>query len=411
VESDEIKIVKRRLILRDSIAFATLLLGIGVLFAVTLFLFRSFTARRVVLAQYWSSAGAHDLQAGKPSDAVTALRTALLYAPGTRDYELLLAQALGEAGCPGCQDESYNYYMSLWEAVPGDGPINLALARLAAKRNERSGAINFYRAAIYGTWEGDGVNRRANARLELARYLIATHDPAAARLELVIAAGNAPDDFDRDMTTANLLQQTDDPVDAWIYYRRAVADRPDDPAALDAAGRLAFRSGDFDDASHLLERAGTEADKTHTAASSVADRIAQDHILAEKAEHILDLVPSPKLSAREQVERALAVRTIAKKRFDECSAQSPAEQPLPVSLAALDARWLGPEGTLTSAALRSDPSPQDAIMQLVFDTETETANLCGPPTGDDALLLTLSRSPHNLLAAAERPAQSLVPLD
>ena len=83
-----------------------------------------------------------------------ALRTALSYAPGTTSYEQLLAQALGQAGHT---EESYSYFMSLWTATPGDGSINLQLARLEAKRGHRPSATNFYRASINGTGEGDGV--------------------------------------------------------------------------------------------------------------------------------------------------------------------------------------------------------------------------------------------------------------
>jgi tetratricopeptide (TPR) repeat protein len=413
-ETEELKIAKRQLILRDSISFAGLLFGTAVLFVATLFLFRSFTARRAVLAQYWSSAGVRDLQAGKPNDAITDLRTALAYSPGTRAYELLLAQALGEAGCSGCRDESYNYYMSLWEAEPGDGPINLALARLAAERNDRQAAVNFYSASIYGTWEGNGVDHRADVRLELARYLIASHQLAAARLELLTAGSNAPDNFDRDVALGAMLQQVNDPADAWTYYQKAVADRPDDTAALDAAGRLAYRSGDFDDAHRLFIRAIATADAGHAAHPAAPDGSVEDErTLAQKAARILELTPSSTQSPRERVARILAARAIAKWRFDQCSTQFSAEKPLPAALEPLDARWLGTPGTLTAAALLRDPDQQAATMQLVFDTETEvdTAKVCTPATGDDALLLTFATSPHNLLAQAERPAQTVVPLD
>ena len=63
--------------------------------------------------------------------------------------------------------------MNLWVTQPGDGFINLELARLSAKKKDPQNAIKYYRASIYGTWEGDGVVRRREVRLELARYLIA----------------------------------------------------------------------------------------------------------------------------------------------------------------------------------------------------------------------------------------------
>ena len=93
---------KRKLILRDALTFLTLILVTVLLFAVTLFLFRSFTAHREELAKRWSARGREAIASGRPDQAIVALRTALSYAPGEPSYELLLAQALGaEAGAPG----------------------------------------------------------------------------------------------------------------------------------------------------------------------------------------------------------------------------------------------------------------------------------------------------------------------
>ena len=152
VETDELSSAKRRLIFRDAVTFLGLILVTAVLLAITLFLFRSFTAHRAELAQRWSGRGQNALNQGHPEEAIVALRTALSYAPDENSYELLLAQALGDAGH---LDESYNYFLGLWDAEPGNGFINLRLARLAAKKRDTQAAINSYHAAIYGTWEGD----------------------------------------------------------------------------------------------------------------------------------------------------------------------------------------------------------------------------------------------------------------
>jgi tetratricopeptide (TPR) repeat protein len=404
-EFQESSIARRRLILRDSLAILSLFLGTAVLFAVTLFLFRSFSAHRADLAQRWSERGRAALQSGHPDQAITALRTALSYAPGTRPYELLLAEALGEAGHT---DESYQYFMGLWDSEPGNGQVNLELARLAARRKQRADAVNFYRAAIYGTWEGDGVTRRVDTRLELSRYLIATHDLPAARLELLIAGGNAPDDFDRDMTIGSLLEQAQDPTDAWTYYLRASAAKPGDPAANEAAGRLAYNFGDYESAEHMLERARAERAESHT----VSPQEAADRTMLENATRILELMPAPSLPARDRVERILTARSIAKKRFDSCSASFPAPSPLPPALQALQARWIGPIATQPAAALLRDSSQQETTMQLVYDTEVRSAELCGRPAGDDALLLLLAAAPHvTPLPLLEKSAHAEVPRD
>jgi tetratricopeptide (TPR) repeat protein len=401
-ELQEASVAKRRLILRDSLSILSLFAGTAVLFVVTLFLFRSFSAHRASLAVSWSQTGQAELRSGHPTEAIEALRTALSYAPGTRSYELLLAEALGQAGHI---EESTQYFMGLWAVEPGNGLVNLQLARLAVRRNDRPAAINFYRASIYGTWEGDGVARRAEVRLELARYLIANRDLPAARLELLIAGGNAPDGFARDMDLAGLLEQAQDPADAWTYYQRAAAQRPDDPAAPEAAGRLAYNAGDYAGAERMLARARVQREESRT----VTPFDFADRTMLEDTTRILELMPSRELPAREQAARALAVRAIAKRRFDACAARFAGQLPLPPALQALDARWIGPLATQNAAALLRDPSQQQATMQLAFDTEIEAAQLCGAPAGDDALLLRLATHPP--VAALQSSAQPEAPRD
>src|SRR5438309_9926658 len=111
-EKDELASARRRLILRDSLGFLTLLVVTLVLAGITLLLFRSFSGHRADLAQRWSQRGVQAMKAGKPDEAVVALRTALRYAPDTRNYELLLAEALGEAGVkePNRNEESYRRF-------------------------------------------------------------------------------------------------------------------------------------------------------------------------------------------------------------------------------------------------------------------------------------------------------------
>ncbi len=47
---------------------------------------------------------------------------------------------------------------------------------------------------------------------------------------------------------------------------------------------------------------------------------------------------------------------------------------------------------LTEAALADDPRLEQATMQLVYDTEQITAQVCGEPTGEDAALLRIATS-------------------
>jgi tetratricopeptide (TPR) repeat protein len=383
-ETNDVSSIRRRLILRDSLTFVSLLLVTIVLSGITLFLFRSFTAHRAELAQRWSDRGRDAIKAGHPDQAVVALRTALSYAPEERSYELLLAQALGDAGH---LEESYNYFLGLWETEPGNGFINLSLARLAAKKNDTQGAIDYYRASIYGTWEGDGVVRRREVRLELARFLMAHRDLSSARSELLVAGGNNPGDLGLTLTLAEMLEQTGDSQDALSSYEKVLTQEPDNQTALIAAGRLEYEDGRFEAAHRLLERAIHGQKHTGTG-------IAQDvTTMLENSEKILTLAPSKKLLPSERTDRILIARDIAKKRLDSCSAQVSTTSGAPSSLQSLNARWMGKDATASRAALLKDPLEQDANVKLIFDTEVQTSQICGAPTGDDALLLLLARTP------------------
>jgi predicted Zn-dependent protease len=350
-----------------------------VLFVITLFLFRSFAARREQLAESWSADGESAMAEGNPRQAVLALRTALRYAPGERSYELLLAQALGDAGDT---EESYTYFLGLWETEPGDGLINLRLARLAAARKDTEAAVNYYRASRYGTWEGDGTVRRRDVGLELSRYLIACRDLSAAQTELMITGGNAPDDVNLTLTIAPLLEQADAPHDALNSYEKVLAREPENQTALENAGRLQYQFGKFDEAHTLLERAGRQ----HALSPKMA-------AMLEDSGKILALAPSKKLLPAERVARILQGRDLAKKRFEFCSSQINAASAKGSTLQDLAARWTSKDASISGKSLLSDFAAQDATVKLIYDTELQTSQVCGPPTGDDATLLLLARSP------------------
>jgi tetratricopeptide (TPR) repeat protein len=389
LETENDSIARRKLIFRDALTFFSLALITIVLSAITLFLFRTFAAHREELAQRWAARGEAAIASGRPDQAIVALRTALSYAPGRHSYELLLAQALGDAGHT---EESYNYFLGLWETQPGDGFINLRLARLAAKKNDMQAAINYYRAAIYGTWEGDGILRRREIRLELARYLIAHNDRSSARTELLVAGGNAPDDIGLALVLAPLLEQAGAPYDALNYYQKVLARQPTNLAALEAAGRLEYGFGHFEEAHRLLEEAAHEHTKTASNQPALPPEL---QTMLETSGKILRLAVSKKLPPEERVTRILRARDLAKKRFDTCNAHISEASGLPSPLQTLREQWTSKEATMNRKALLDDSAAQDAVMKLVYDTELQTSQICGAPTGDDAILLILAKSPKS----------------
>jgi tetratricopeptide (TPR) repeat protein len=248
-------LARRGLMLRDTLAFLALTLIVVVLFVVTLLLFRSFTARRALLAARWTDRGTAALAAGHPEEAVIALRNALTYDPDERSGQLLLAQALGAAGHT---EESTTYFLNLWQLTPGDGFINLELARLARQAGHQDDAVHYYRAAIYGSWQSDAVARRRDVRDELLQYLIAQRDFTTARAELLIAASDAPNSVESDIIIAGEFVAIEDPATALIWYQKALARDPHDPEALYNSGQISAQLGDTPAAIDYLQRALNE---------------------------------------------------------------------------------------------------------------------------------------------------------
>ncbi|HEY0307950.1 MAG TPA: tetratricopeptide repeat protein [Acidobacteriaceae bacterium] len=239
-------------LLREGLIFFTLTLITIALFAVTLLLFRSFSAHRTALAHQFTAQGLTALAASRPADAVLALRTALEYAPDERSDQLLLAQALGEAGRT---EESTQYFLTLWDMAPGDGFINLELARLARSSNHMDDAIQYYRASIYGSWQSNAVDRRRGVRMELLHYLEDQHDFTTARSELLIAASNAAHTPAAEIEMAIEFTRIGDLSAALTWYGKAISDDPRNPLALDGAGQTAAQLNDAPHAMDYLQRA------------------------------------------------------------------------------------------------------------------------------------------------------------
>ncbi len=370
---------RRALILHDSIAFLVLMAVAVALFGVTWFLFQSFNSHRAELAREWADRGRTELQHGEPARAVESLRAALSYAPDDYNSQLLLAQALADSGEI---DQATNYYLNLWSAKPGDGYINLQLARMARRKGTVQEAIRDYRASIFGDWRGDGSIKRRDVRLELVDYLIQQKDYASARVELLIAAGNAPNNLHLDGMFAEKLLATGDTTDALAYYEKAIADNPHNAAALAGAGRIAYDQGDDAKAHSLLTRALEDEPKDAPQREEIASQ-------AKNAERLMELSLAPTLPAHERAQHLIADAKIAQARLVRCLAVTGASPP-PASLLELQTTWSSVGTGAKRAAMVENAAGQDTLTQLIFDTERETA-ACGAPTSDDALLLKLAQ--------------------
>ena len=385
----EERLQKQKLILRDSLALLSLFAIAIVLFFITYLLFHSFSIHRQQLAQRWLNRGEAALHSGQPQVAIDALRSALAYAPDDENLQIELAEALGAAGR---MQEAVAYFNTLLETRPGNGQINLQLARLAARQGDEALAIQHYQAALDGTWQGDGYVRRREVRLEVSRYLIDRKRYNDAKTQLLITAGNAPEDPNIEIVVAGLLEQAHDPANALHFYRKALEHRPVQLAALLGASRAAYALSRYQQAKELLERTLNHPgfDK------QPSDVQAQYRDMLSDADHILLLYPDPGLSFHARAERILNARRIAQDRLAACLNTKTA---VPQQLQTLDGQWKQLPAALHLLQLEQNPELEQTIMQLVYQTEQITSQQCSAPTGNDALLLKIAQAPE----AVEQP--------
>jgi Flp pilus assembly protein TadD len=381
VFTPEERLARRKLMLQDAFSLLTLFLITLVIFALTWLLHRSFEDHREELGQRWKTRGEQALRAGRPRDAIESLRSSLAYVPD-RGTEIELATALAGAGRT---TEATAYFNTLWDSAPGDGTINLELARLAARQGDEATAVLHYQAALDGTWQGNGYDRRREVRLELAGYLIGRHKDGEARSQLLIAAGNAPDDPAIKVEIAGMMERANDPESALGIYRAVAARHPAPVAALSGAGRTAFVLGMYRAAADYLSRAlANEGFATLPESDRDADRT-----MFATADRITLLFPADDLPARLRAQRILTLRNTARARLTACAAAPAAS----AALGDLKDRWNQLPAHLTVNGLEQQPDLEQNIFRLVCDTETATATTCGAPSGDDALLLWMARNP------------------
>lgn len=391
------RLAKRHLVIQDTLALLGVLAVTCVLGVLTWLIFRSYSQHQSDAAARWKRRGEDALAQGKPGAAVYDLRTSLGYGQDDPGAEIELAQALTEVDTPRSLQEAAVYLNTLWEKEPGNGNINLLLARVLARQGQAASALEHYHAAVYGVWEGHGALRGREARLEMVRYQIALGRYNDARGELLIAAGNDTSTPTL-MEVAALLVEAHAPADALHMYQDVARRRPVVVRALEGAGQMAFTLGRYRTARDYLDKALNAANAEHALA---------DKTLAEKnlraASAVMASYPSPRLPQRERLRRVVRAYVVARKRYTDCANGNAGENAAQngktqiqnnQEMTSLGNRWQAARPRLTVAALANDAQLEDATMQLVYETEQVTEHVCGAPTGEDAALLRIAASPE-----------------
>jgi tetratricopeptide (TPR) repeat protein len=427
------RIERRRLIFADTLALVTLFAITALLAVMTNYLYQSYASHQVELANRWLERGEQAMRDGKPQAAIDALSSALAFAPSDRNTEIELAEALASAGRI---QEATVYFNALLESQQGSGLINLQLARLAGRQENVNQAIEDYQRAIYGNWEGDGYVRRRDVRFELINYLIDHQLLDRARSELLVASGNAPqDDISVQLDIARMMERAQAPSDALHLYKTILHRHPSLREALAGAGRTAFQIGHYLEAKRYLARA-LEGPGVEQEPKVVLDQ-SRDRL--NEATRLLLVYPSSRLSPHERNVRILADRKLAMARLAECTQNRPptpaknsaatsapppaatkgsnplqsltsrftshsagpapnpaAAPPLVDPLQSLAERWKGLPANVSLTALENDPDLAQRQIQLIYDTELITQQVCGAPAGDDELLLKIAQAPNQV---------------
>jgi tetratricopeptide (TPR) repeat protein len=352
-----------------------ILAGMIPAFAMTQFIVSRHRAGRESLAADWSRRGRADLPT-RPIAAVTEFETALSYAPDRTSDRFLLATALVAAGHP---IEASAQLQALVTEDPADSDVNLELARIAANGGTTDNAIRYYHAAIDGVWRTDALVARRNARIELARLLMARGQAVRAQAELIALIDELPEESELLTDVAGLLAEAGASARALGLARRALVANDSNMRAAQLAGELEFRGGDFSAAARDLSQA--------RASGALGDAAEQ---MLEVSRRVLALDPyAGRLNVRTRAQRSLQAVAIARLRFDRCKSVWISDERIAPKLDHVGVRLEAAEKR-SAVALERDADLIDDNMASAFDVERLPSGHCGADTIDDRALAAIA---------------------
>jgi tetratricopeptide (TPR) repeat protein len=379
--------------------------GLVIAFALTGFAARMYHGRRAELARSWFDRGHAELKAGRPAQALSDFRAALVYAqrelpPDEQQrFELNFVQALLANGDT---DEARSYLLDMWERAPGNSEVNLELARMAAAMGDDADAKRYYNGAIYGVWDesADQVLRsRTDTRLELYRYLMDRGEKPEAQAQLLATAASLPPDPALHAKVGQLMLQAGQAQQALDEFERALRLSPRNYEALAGAGEAEFQLGHDQQTVRYLESAIREAaqqkrrpgSQTTDAADREAEEAQVTRDLAIAQETLALNAHAPGLDPMERAHRAVRAYDAALTRIRSCAGEhgfaspAPNRTLTPFTRAASDA--------LAEAALARQIEQLDSLMEFVFKMEFTATENCGPPSDPTNIaILRLSKT-------------------
>jgi len=365
---------------RDAILLLSLF-GLAILFTIAGVAARLFHAKERSLGQEWYARGQADLKVGKAQVAIKDFRNALAYSRDNALYRLHLALALTAANRT---DEARAHLLNLWERQPGDGTVNLELARLAARQGKTADAVRYFHNAIFGVWPGNPDEARRDVRFELCDFLLAHGLKTEAQAILIELATDLPKDADLHVRVADLFLAATDYSHALKEYRAALDINNRSEPALAGAGEVAFHTGDYRTARRYLDRTVRLNPQNQGAAQ-----------LLETTNLILSIDPLMRgLSAWERASRVVRAYEQAATRLAACAGKRQevlgGTEP-DAEIQALSDRVSTLRPKMRERTLARDPDLLTQTTDLVFEVEEVAARKCGPASGLDLALLLLAR--------------------
>jgi len=363
-----------------------LTLAAAVSFAGVGHLVARFNANQQARGRKLYAQGLAEASASRYDDAIAAFRAALTCDPTNSQYQLSLARALRDSNDPRLLDEAESYLLALWQRTPQDAAVNLALARVQAHRGSIEDATRYYHNAMYGVWKSDSDANRTKARIELIQFLLKKDALDKAESEMMALAAAMPPDVAAHLQAAQLFEQAHDYANALAQYQEVLRIDLENASALAGAGQAAYRTGNYATAGRYLE-----------AAVKANSQDADSRRLLATTDLILRANPfQSHISDAERNRRITAALAQAEKRLAECAQQTGVDLKVPATvtaspLSSLESRVTAAKPNLARLRSPAETDLPDTIMDVVFQTEQQTAAICGPPQGLDLALLLISQ--------------------
>lgn len=286
------------------IVFAVL----AALFTLTGILASAFHSAEKARAAAHFEAGNQFAARGMNDDAIAEYRAALALDHSRTQYRHALATALFNSGS---LKEAEARLAELIALDPSSGPINLMLARIAARGGDLSAAESYYHRSIYGLWPQDPQQYRQKTRFELVELLLRNGTKKRAEAELLTLADEVGEDAGTKQRIGELFLAADSPQNAAEVFRELVKQDSRNATLFSALGTAEMRLANYRLARNAL-RTAVRLDSKDEEASRQLQLVTD----------VLTLDPTARgLSRRERHRRSLELLRRSSADVSRCAAQ------------------------------------------------------------------------------------------